>query len=106
MAKKYRTETQTQEVQILDEVQCDVCKKWFSVKDNEFEVQEFLHIKELYGYGSKHFGDMTEMEIDICEACTYEMLGPFCRFEDRLWPYSTVVYAPIEDPEDLDFYQR
>ena len=106
MAKLYRSEIQTQEVKILDEIQCDVCKKLVKWDDNELEAQEFLQIKEVYGYGSTHFGDMVEMEIDICEECTYEMLGPFCRLEDKICPQNTVVYTPMEDPEDLDINQR
>jgi hypothetical protein len=101
--RKYRTETQ--QVEILEEIQCDVCKKVVDWEADEFEAQEFLEVKETYGYGSKHFGDMTMIEIDICEECAYKMLGPFCRMEHLCgWP--DVVFKPMEDPEDLDIYQR
>lgn len=104
MAKKIRTEVREQVIEILDEIQCDVCKKWFKV--DGFEDEEFLEISKTYGFPSTRFGDMVTMEIEICEECTYEMLGPFCRLTDQLWPNESVVFKPMEDPEDLDIYQR
>jgi len=111
--KRYRTEEQR--VEILDAIVCDRCKVEVSVDDEELQAQEFLHIEEVYGYGSRYFGDMTEMKIDLCEKCTFELVGKFCRVENVLgWPDLEVgaekvkggVFFPMEDPEDLDIYQR
>jgi hypothetical protein len=79
----------------LETVTCDVCGIEVSVEDDPYKAQEFLHIKELYGYGSEHFGDMTEMEIDMCERCTWLKLRQHCRMRD-----THTVFAPMEDVDN------
>ena len=108
--RKYRTETQ--HVEILESVQCDVCKKEFDVEADIWDAQEVLNITELWGYGAMNFGDLTEMEIDICEPCAYKMFAPYARLTDRMSEFiqeakdREVVFIPMEDDEDLDIYQR
>ena len=80
--KKYKEEKQTKTVKVLDEIQCDVCKKLISVDDGA--AQEVLRIKHEYGYFSTKFGDLNEIELDMCEDCVYDMLGPFCRITDTM----------------------
>lgn len=66
---------------ILDSIICDKCKKEYKVKEDEFEIQEFHHIKFTGGYGSV-FGDMTKVECDICQYCLKDMIGTFATYKD------------------------
>ena len=106
----YKTvETTAQE---LTKVQCDVCKTEFDVVEDIWDAQEVLNIKELWGYGAMNFGDMTEMEIDICEPCAFKMFAPYARLTDRMDDMieqaekRQVVFTPMESDEDLDINQR
>ena len=60
--------------------ECDKCHKKFDVenKDDIYEIQEFLHFRNTGGYDSI-FGDGTEIEIDLCQHCTKEVLGQYIR---------------------------
>lgn len=59
------TEKETIEVNNLIGLICDVCNKEYR---DDFEMQEFIRIKTIGGYGSK-VGDDVQWEIDICESC-------------------------------------
>lgn len=96
--KKYKEEKQTKRVKVLDEIQCDVCKKHYSVDDGA--AQEILHIEHLYGYFSAKFGDMNEIELDMCEDCVYDMLGPFCHVTDKM-PVPPIKFPPKPKPEPI-----
>ena len=65
---------------ILEKVKCDMCNKTYTVNDkyDDFEIQEFLTIRERGGYASL-FGDGTEYELDLCQECTEELLGQYIR---------------------------
>jgi hypothetical protein len=67
-------ETELVETLIPIKVICDACKKEFDVKDEVFEVQEFVHIREIGGYGSV-FGDGESIEYDICQRCLKKLVG-------------------------------
>lgn len=64
-------------------IQCDVCKKEYSIEDMNdcFEIQEFHHICFCGGYDSV-FGDGNTIECDICQYCLKELIGPFCRYKE------------------------
>ena len=55
-------------------VTCSVCGETFDWKQDEMEVQEFLHIRFRGGYESV-FGDGVLFEADICQHCLKERLG-------------------------------
>lgn len=57
-------------------ITCDRCKK---VYDDQMEMQEFLSWKTTGGYGNRVFGDLTGIEIDLCQYCTKETLGEWIR---------------------------
>ncbi len=58
--------------------ECDKCHRIFhaELQDDIFEMQEFLHFRNTGGYGSI-FGDEAKIEIDLCQHCTKEVLGPY-----------------------------
>lgn len=53
---------------------CDVCKKRYEASDDECELQEFLHVNFVGGYGSV-FGDGSHVTANICQKCLKERLG-------------------------------
>ena len=61
-------------------ITCDKCHKEYPIED-EFEIQEFLHIDFTGGYGSI-FGDMAHVECDICQHCLHEIIFSFCNVEE------------------------
>ncbi len=61
--------------QVIDSVVCDKCKEEYT---GTMELQEFHHIKFQGGYGSV-FGDMNEVECDICQYCLKDMIGDIAR---------------------------
>ncbi len=60
--------------------ECNKCHKKFDTNnaDDIFEMQEFLHFRNTGGYGSI-FGDGAEIELDLCQHCVKEVLGPYLR---------------------------
>lgn len=80
--KKFKQEKRTKTVDVPTGVECDVCKKVYDVDD--FATQEILSIQKEYGYGSTKFGDMNEIELDICEECVFKLLGPYCRINENM----------------------
>lgn len=52
---------------------CDKCKKEYRA-DDAWEIQEFHRISFTGGYSSV-FGDMVNVECDICQHCLKEMIG-------------------------------
>lgn len=58
---------------------CDCCKKRVTATD-WIEMQEMLHWRMRGGYGSV-FGDCADISLDLCQACTKELLGKFIRVE-------------------------
>jgi antitoxin CcdA len=60
--------------------ECDKCHRNFDVNniDNICEIQEFIHIRNVGGYGSI-FGDEVEIELDLCQHCVKEVLGQYLR---------------------------
>ena len=54
---------------------CDKCGKRY---DDEMEMQEFHMIRVGGGYSSV-FGDMADVECDLCQHCLKKMIGDIAR---------------------------
>ena len=61
-------------------ITCDKCGKCANRKDPDFS--EFLSIEIIGGYDSKHWGDLTKAEIDLCEECHYGMFKDFAKLSE------------------------
>ncbi len=55
--------------------QCDRCNKDYN---DEFDMQEFHHIRFTGGYGSV-FGDGDRIECDICQHCLKLLIDKYYR---------------------------
>lgn len=55
---------------------CDCCKQSFY---DIMELQEFLSWSDTGGYANRHHGDMTLVELDLCQDCVAKILGPYIR---------------------------
>lgn len=82
----YKYSTVTKEVQRLDSISCDKCKREFVLdgddpySDAGFEHQEMLKISHACGHRSRVAGgDGCYVEAQLCQDCWWELLGPFCR---------------------------
>lgn len=64
------TEFQTDEVEILDSLECDICHTNY---DDMMDVQEFIKINYVGGFRSI-FGDGNRLQIDICQHCFKRIL--------------------------------
>ena len=69
-----------EETEEIDSKKCDKCDRIFLAKnqDDIFEMREFLHHRNTGGYGSV-FGDGAAVELDLCQDCVKEVLGPYLR---------------------------
>lgn len=67
---------QTVKVQRPATIACDKCGRTDDV--GGMEAQEFLRHADGAGYGSV-FGDGNRVEIDLCQHCVKEVLGPWLR---------------------------
>lgn len=87
---------------VVDEVMCDVCRTLFEAGKDDEQIENCIFIVKTYGYGSGHFGDMTTVNIDICEECAHKMFG---HMTEAITPYTEPwFYIPPEEvaeEEDL-----
>ena len=67
----------------LSEITCDICGKKYSTDKDWQEIQEFVHIAFVGGYGSI-FGDGEKYECDICQHCLKRLLGKYLRLTKEL----------------------
>ena len=68
----------------IDSITCDVCKTTYSFKGEEvFEAQEVISIDTRGGYGSI-FGDMSTIELDICQHCFKKKFDEYIRIDGVL----------------------
>lgn len=72
-----RTHTETQSVEVIDAVVCDVCGIRIT-PDNHTEYPEMIRASGIGGYGSV-IGDGAQWSLDVCQHCFVEQLGPFIR---------------------------
>ena len=72
----------TKPTQRLNGFKCDKCgKEDLQYKDTEdgqytytnYAWQEYMHIQYNAGYGSKYWGDMTSIKLDLCEKCHFDL---------------------------------
>ena len=63
-------EFKTDEVEILDSLECDICHTSY---DDVMEIQEFIKIDFVGGFQSI-FGDGNRLKIDICQHCFKRIL--------------------------------
>ena len=81
---------ETQEVDVIDFIECDGCKKIIkTVGDEVFEAQEVLHINQRTGYGNTAFGDDIDLQADLCQHCVKKLLGSVLRVTDHLFGWNT-----------------
>lgn len=58
------------------ELTCDRCGRVVPESDHA-EWSETLRLRFTGGYGSI-FGDGSKVEVDLCQQCVKELIGPFC----------------------------
>ena len=59
----------------VDEVTCNACGTKFVAGVDDEDIENCIFIVKTFGYSSKRFGDMTTVNIDICEYCAHNMFG-------------------------------
>jgi hypothetical protein len=73
--RKYKT-IKVKNYELIN-ITCDKCKK---VIENDMELQEAYTIRFTGGFTSV-FGDMNEVNCDLCQQCLYELIGEFCTYK-------------------------
>lgn len=58
---------------------CDDCGHTVDPVKDVIDAQEWLHWSDTAGYGSEFFGDMTMKKLDLCEECTFKLLGKYIK---------------------------
>jgi hypothetical protein len=58
---------------ILKSIKCDICKKIYYSDRDVFEVQEFISINHVCGYGG--ISDSDVIELDMCKDCFKKIHG-------------------------------
>lgn len=61
---------------------CDKCGRRAESDLDHFEVQEYLSIDNIGGYGSV-IGDGTRLQLDLCQHCVKELLLPYARISEQ-----------------------
>jgi len=74
-----KTKTEMKEVEVIEKVLCDKCKK--EIMDI-LEWQEMLHIDFVGGYSSV-FGDGTRVQCNLCQYCLKELINNFYQKEEQ-----------------------
>ncbi len=74
-------EKQQVEQDVLKSVTCDDCKKEFDCETDVFEVQEFVSLSFMAGFGSV-FGDTNQVSMDLCQHCFKERCGDVVQIEE------------------------
>lgn len=82
-----KTETRTEEVQVLTEVICDCCGKSCRVKGFTEEDYQFvfMEIEQHWGFFSDK--DLEKWTAQICEPCVNEKMG-FINFQKSVYPHN------------------
>lgn len=65
----------------VKQIRCDRCDRLAEVGDSEIEFQEFVSIDRKAGYASI-FGDGNHVQVDLCQHCLKDVLGPWLRIGD------------------------
>lgn len=73
-----KVEQVTRPISTVVEITCDRCKKVVSTDDID-EAQEFMTTSYDAGYGNRVFQDGDHLQVDLCQYCVKEVLGPYMR---------------------------
>ena len=84
----------------VEAVVCDRCKKRYHNHDSDChdEIQEFVHINAVGGYGSV-FGDGHHIQCELCQTCVKELLGPYLRISAQV--EGSVAQRTLPIPTDV-----
>jgi hypothetical protein len=74
-----KTEMELREVTVDTKIVCDRCGAEEYLNDYG---QEYLRWKNNVGYFGREFEDLTTLELDLCEKCVKELLGPYIRIDE------------------------
>ncbi|WP_296531424.1 hypothetical protein [Rhodoferax sp.] len=74
----------------VKQLRCDRCGRL--AEDSESEFFEFTSIDYKAGYGSI-LGDENQIEIDLCQHCLKETLGPWLRVTEPAVPGTKILKA-------------
>ncbi len=88
---------------------CDRCDRELRKRAHDGEWEERISIAFRGGYHSI-FGDGNAVELDLCQHCLKETLGPWLRITDDGWPKAVPLHAGQEcqrriqpdSPDDLE----
>ncbi|OYT16002.1 MAG: hypothetical protein B7C24_10165 [Bacteroidetes bacterium 4572_77] len=74
--------TKAKELKVAHVYVCDDCKTEYILQntDHIFEIQEFLNIEFVGGYGSV-FGDGALVKCNLCQTCVQKRLGDVLQIE-------------------------
>lgn len=102
----------------VKQIRCDRCDRLAEVGDAELEFQEFVSIDRKAGYASI-FGDGNHVQVDLCQHCLKEILGPWLRIDDPSaktlglfdpdrhgGEFPNAADASLQDPDDLQVQGR
>ena len=67
----------------VKQIRCDRCDRLAEVGDAGLEFQEFVSINQQAGYASI-FGDGNHVQVDLCQHCLKDVLGPWLRIDDPI----------------------
>jgi hypothetical protein len=62
---------------VLEKLVCDRCGREAMKEDDDCELEEFLRVNFVAGYGATVFEDECKVRGDFCQYCVKELLGPW-----------------------------
>ena len=63
-----------------DILSCDRCGKQIpNDEEHHYELQETVSLHVHCGYGSKTWGDLNNVDCDLCEQCIHDLIADFAR---------------------------
>lgn len=102
----------------VKQIRCDRCDRLAEMGDSELEFQEFVSIDRKAGYASI-FGDGNHVQVDVCQHCLKDTLGPWLRIDDpsakslRLFDpdrhggeFPSAADALLQEPDDMQVQDR
>lgn len=102
----------------VKQIRCDRCDRLAEVGDSELEFQEFVSIDRKADYASI-FGDGNRVQVDLCQHCLKDTLGPWLRIDDQSaktlglfdpdrhgGEFPSAADASLREPEDMQVQDR
>lgn len=102
----------------VKQIRCDRCDRLAELGDADLEFQEFVSIDLKAGYASI-FGDGNHVQVDLCQHCLKDVLGPWLRIDDprakslrQFGPgrhggeFPSAADASLHEPDDLQVQGR